>query len=160
MGKRVNLQKQNAVISGFVMMKTSMFSFLMLKIVATGTTIGILFAHIITMKDIRGTGRTARNVGRISRQKCMYGTEQTSIISRNLRILLIMSQQSAQSVGKLSNWVKMDIHKQVMNICVKNAEILSYKKFYGNQRPRYIHNVGYFEYDARGVYITKYVVIG
>ena len=109
--KQVNLQKQNAAVSGFVMMKTSMFSFLMLEIAAIGTMIDSPSVRIITMKDTRVIGKNAKNAERILKLKCMCGMELTSTILKNFQILLSMSRQSVQSAKELSDWVKMDIVK-------------------------------------------------
>jgi len=127
-GKRVNLQKQNAAVSGFVMMQTSTFSFLMLEIVAIETMTGTHFVRIISMKAMRGIGKSVKNVGKILKPRCTYGMELTSITLKNFQILLSMSLQSVQSAVKLSSWVKMDILCLRGSISVKNAEVSSYKE--------------------------------
>ncbi|MDI6916275.1 MAG: hypothetical protein QMC80_00585 [Thermoplasmatales archaeon] len=100
----------------------------MLEIAAIETMTDIHFVRIITMRGIGVIGKNAKNVGRILKLKCMCGMELTSIILRNLRILLSISRQSAQSAKELSDWVKMDIVCLRGSICVKNVEVLNYEK--------------------------------
>jgi len=100
--KRGNLQEQNVVVSGFVMTKTNMFSFLMLKIAAIGIMIDIRSVRFITMKNTRVIGKSANNAGMILKLKYMYGMEPTSIILKDLRIPLSMSRHGAQGAEKSS----------------------------------------------------------
>jgi len=84
--------------------------FLMRETVAPGITAATRSAPIIMPKDTRGIGKTARDAGDRLRQRCIFGMEQMSTISKSLKILQSTNRRHVQNAGGLSIWGKMDIH--------------------------------------------------
>ena len=107
------------------MTQISMSSFPMPKTAAFATMTDTRSVHIISMKATRETGRSAKNVGRISKRKCTSGTGQTSSISKNWRIPPNTNPRGVQSVEISSSSAKTDIAKKVSNIFVKIAQDLN-----------------------------------
>ncbi len=81
---------QEDVLSG----KNRGFLFHMPEIVALGTMIDIHCAVTTIQKSTQAIGKIVQNADNPSKQKYMFGTEQTSIILRNLRIRLLMNPRN------------------------------------------------------------------
>ncbi len=81
--REANLLRHLVAVTGLVMMWTNMFYFPMLAIVAIGIMTDLRYVLIIITKDIMATGRLARNVGILLRQRYMCGMVPTNIILRN-----------------------------------------------------------------------------
>jgi len=92
-------REQNAVANGYAMMRTSMFSSRTGETAVIGTIAGTRSVRSITTKNTKVTGKSVEGVGRILKPRCKYGTEPTSIILRNSRILPSLNQQGAQRAG-------------------------------------------------------------
>ena len=80
------------------MIRISIVLFHMPEIVALGITTDTPCAVTTIQKNMRATGKTVLNADNPFKQKYTFGTEQTSIILRNLRTRLLTNLQNALDV--------------------------------------------------------------
>ena len=71
------------MINGYAMMKVNTLCFPITETVAPEIIHDIPYVAFITVRSMRGTGRTVKNAVKISKRKCMFGTAQMSSILKN-----------------------------------------------------------------------------